>query len=322
MEFMKYNSKLLISKDFRQVLAIVLKNHVGLVVNPAKLPDTLEDVQNALAQAGYIATFEIAMALYLAFKEYKPLLLEGEAGTGKTFLAESVAKTLKFPIHRIQCYEGITYETIVGHWDFQKQLLAMRSTRKQESRDVYTMEYFRKGRLLNCFAEESDDNVLLIDEFDKSDSEFENFFLEYLGERQVTVPELGTIGQKNKTYVFLTSNQMRSFSEPLLRRCLYIWIDYPDKETEFRIIQANVPEAEIEIIRQVVELVHILRTYDLEKKPSPTEAIEFVRGLLKIERIEINFVLSGMITRKMRIEIPFEFRNTAFAILSFFRILG
>jgi len=283
---MKHNIR--VSNDFKKALSVVLTNVAGIPVNETSIPDSVNAIKEKLEKHGYITYFNMAIAVYLALKRYQPLLIEGPPGSGKTLLAYKISEAFNLPLIRVQCYEGIEFSDLVGHWDYQAQLLAIQGGESKES--IYTMKYFEKGPLLEAIVMDKN-NVLLIDEFDKTDEETEALFLEYLGERRITIPHIGTIDQNklgNKTYVFITSNQYRKFTEAFLRRCLYIYIDYPDIETEIRIIKINVPDADVKLIIYVASLMKVLRDMDLYKRPTPYEAIKFTQALVNMNMNELN----------------------------------
>jgi len=278
------------SDDFKRVLRNVVIATTGKVYSIMDFPDTITEVKTFLEREGYISSYEIATLVYLAYKGYRPLLLEGPPGSGKTFLVRAFANALGMPLYRIQCFEGLHFEDLVGHWNFQQQLLAIQSG--EEKRDVYTLDFYVKGAMLKAMSEKSEKHnevVLLLDEVDKADEEFEHYLLQYFDERELTIPIIGTITEQRKVYIFMTSNKIRDLTEPLLRRVFYLYIDYPSREVEFNIIKANVKDAPDLLVRQVVSLVNYMRKeMNLEKPPTPAEAIEFVRAMLQIHEYDVS----------------------------------
>jgi len=286
------------TKMFKRILLTVMTHYAGISTNEediSRIPNSIEEIERVLRNAGYITVLDIAVAVYLSFIEYKPLLAEGPPGSGKTFLAKKIAEALNMPLIRFQCFEGRTKEDLIGHWDYNAQLLAIQRGGSEEG--IYNLKFFEKGDLLKAILPDKrpdkstiKQKVLLFDEFDKSDEEFEYMLLEYLGERQVSIPHLGTISEEKagtKVYVFLSSNARRNFSEPFLRRCIYIYIDYPDIDTEMKIIKANVQNAETKLLIYIAELMNILRQENLEKAPTPAEAIELTEAMIKLNYKEL-----------------------------------
>lgn len=240
--------------------------------------------QERLEAAGYIASQEIVTTLKLALALDKPILVEGPAGTGKTSIALTVAKALERKLLRIQCWEGISSEQVIGEFDYRKQLLMIQMAEKSDVKmeNVFSPEYFIQRPLLKAFAS-SESCVLLVDEVDKSDDEFEAFLLEALGEKQVTVPELGTFQSSSSVLVVLTSNQSRDLSEPLRRRCLYLYLDFPsvEREREILSIHCNLP-LDTPLLDAVTSAVSKIRQKDLKKAPSIAESIDWTRAILAL----------------------------------------
>ncbi|MFW9991347.1 MAG: AAA family ATPase [Candidatus Odinarchaeota archaeon] len=251
-----------------------------------------------LKNSGYIASKEVLTVANLAIHLDKPILVEGPAGTGKTSIAIAAAKALGRKLIRIQCFEGITSEQVIGEFDYKKQLLAIeiakksRDTPEQDDiflEDIFSEEYFIKRPLMRAFTSSSDEPVvLLIDEIDKSDEEFEAFLLETLGELQITVPELGTFTSKTPPLVFLTSNSTRDLSEALRRRCLYLYIDFPSPEVEKQILQLHCPSADERFLEQLASTVAKLRKLDFKKPPSLSESIDWAKTLLYLGHQELD----------------------------------
>jgi len=244
----------------------------------------IDDINKGLLENNYVSDSEITTTVYLSLALNKPILIEGPPGVGKTELAKTVAKSLGRNFFRIQCYEGITFEQIVGEWNYQKQLLeleAIKGKSKDISTDIFQDEYFIKRPLLSAFSTEKD-SVLLIDEKDKADEEVESFLLQALGEKEITVNDLGTFPLKNDLIVILTSNSQRMLLDETKDRCLFLYISYPSVEREVKIVKRKVPEADDDLITKVVELVHRIRKLNLLKKPSVRGSVDWVRSVLNL----------------------------------------
>jgi MoxR-like ATPase len=244
-------------------------------------------LQQRLDAAGYIAEDSLAMALTLATDLGRPLLLEGEAGVGKTEVGKALARVLDARLIRLQCYEGLDAGAAIYEWNYQRQLLAIRAHEAEGmkpgamERHVFTEEYLLRRPLLEAISQEKPP-VLLIDEIDRADEEFEAYLLEVLSDFQVTIPELGTIVAKAVPHVVLTSNGTRALSDALRRRCLYAYVEFPDEAKEVRILRAHLPKADQQILTQIVGFVQRLRREDLEKKPGVAETIDWARALIGI----------------------------------------
>ena len=208
------------------------------------------------------------------------MLIEGPPGVGKTELAKVVAKTFDRDFFRIQCYEGITFEQIVGEWNYQKQLLHLEAAKNAESKEdtIFEEEYFIRRSLLNAFLNEKD-SVLLIDEIDKADEEVESFLLQALGEQEITINDLGTFQLQNDLIVILTSNSQRSLLDETKDRCLFLYIPYPSVEREIEIVKSKLPEADEETVSTVVKIVHEIRNLNLLKKPSVRGTVDWVKSV-------------------------------------------
>jgi MoxR-like ATPase len=250
---------------------------------------TEEEVRRGLRRARYITTNRVETAVYVALVLEKPLLVEGPAGAGKTELAKVLAEILSTDLVRLQCYEGLDEARALYEWNYQKQLLRLQADRtlaagaswEALSRDIFSREYLLERPLLRAITAERR-VVLLIDEVDKSDEEFEAFLLEVLSDFQVSVPELGTILARHRPVVVLTSNCTRELSEALKRRCLHLYIEFPGIEKEAEILGLKVPEAEEALRAQVARFVNRLRKLDLKKAPSIAETLDWCRALLAL----------------------------------------
>ena len=241
---------------------------------------TIKDIDKALLEEEYVSNKEISTTLFLSFLLGKPMLIEGPPGVGKTDLAKVVAKTFDRDFFRIQCYEGITFEQIVGEWNYQKQLLHLEAAKNAESKEdtIFEEEYFIRRSLLNAFLNEKD-SVLLIDEIDKADEEVESFLLQALGEQEITINDLGTFQLQNDLIVILTSNSQRSLLDETKDRCLFLYIPYPSVEREIEIVKSKLPEADEETVSTVVKIVHEIRNLNLLKKPSVRGTVDWVRSV-------------------------------------------
>lgn len=262
---------------------------------------TMTDVRSALSSQQYIATDDIATVVFLADKLGKPLLAEGPAGVGKTELAKAWAAANGRELIRLQCYEGLDETKALYEWEYAKQMLYTQLLRDQlretladatslseaadrlaAEEDVFFSQRFLLQRPLLKAILSDKPVVLLIDEIDRADSEFEAFLLEVLSDFQVSVPELGTLRAKHQPSVLLTSNNTRELSEALKRRCLYLFVDYPDEEAELRIVKLKVPDLAPKLAQQAVELVQKLRGLDLKKSPSVSETLDWARALVTL----------------------------------------
>lgn len=245
---------------------------------------TCAELQNAMAAEGYVASDDLAMAVHLALVLGRPLLLEGAAGVGKTEIARVLAAVRDTHLIRLQCYEGLDASQAIYEWNYQKQLLAIRAAAeggdvsKVEAR-IFSEEFLLERPLLAAIRQEKAP-VLLVDEIDRADEEFEAYLLEVLAEFQVTIPELGTIPAKTRPIVILTANGTRDLSDALRRRCLYANIGYPDRKTELRILKARCPQIEANLAAQIVGFVQSLRKEDLEKTPGIAEMLDFAAALI------------------------------------------
>ncbi len=261
---------------------------------PSSTLSTIADVQHALADQQYIADRSLATAIYLALTRRKPLLLEGEPGVGKTEVAKVLSSILGTKLIRLQCYEGIDISTAVYEWNYTRQMLYIRlsessdTNRQQEMQDIFGPEFLMQRPLLQAIDPQNEKApVLLIDELDRSDEEFEAYLLELLSDFQITIPEIGTIHAKEPPFVIITSNRTREIHDALRRRCLYYWIDFPSLEKEYEIVQARMPEAPTRLARQVCQFVHEIRSLELYKAPGVAETLDWLGSLLSIDQTEL-----------------------------------
>ena len=233
---------------------------------------------------GYVIEEELATVLYLMMKLEKPLLLEGNPGVGKTQVAYLLSKLLDFELIRLQCYEGLDVNNAIYEWNYQKQLLAIKiyeqsqKSESQKSALIFGEEYLLKRPLLQAIDSEKR-KILLIDEIDRADEEFEAFLLELLSDFQISIPELGTIRAKEKPIVILTSNRTRELSDALKRRCLYHWVEYPSMDKEIKIIQKHIPTIEEDLAVQIADYIRQMRNLKLDKTPGIAETIDWAKGI-------------------------------------------
>ena len=245
---------------------------------------TIDDARRRLADVGYLADESAALVTYLAGRLGKPVLVEGPAGVGKTELAKAVSRATERNLIRLQCYEGLDEAKALYEWNYRKQLLRIQTESAdagwQEVRDdIFGEEFLLPRPLLTAISTEKP-VVLLIDEIDKTDQEFEAMLLEVLSDFQISIPELGLVEARTRPLVLLTSNNSRELTEALKRRCLYLWLDYPSVERELEIVHLHAPELDEQIARKLVEVVHMVRALDLKKPPSIAESIDWARALL------------------------------------------
>jgi len=254
---------------------------------------TRDLVKDGLRRARYITTEAVETVLFLALILEKPLLLEGPAGAGKTEVGKVLAEMLHTDLIRLQCYEGLDEAKALYEWNYQKQLLRIQADRAQDlsweevTQHIFSHDYLLERPLLRAITAPRR-VVLLIDEVDKADEEFEAFLLELLSDFQVSIPELGTVRARNRPVVVLTSNRARELSEALKRRCLYLWLDFPGLEKEREIIALKVPDLEPRLQEQVARFVHGLRKLDLQKAPSIAETLDWARALQALRIKELS----------------------------------
>ena len=247
-------------------------------------PASLEEVREGLASAGYLPSESATLVSYLAYRLGKPVLVEGPAGVGKTELAKALSRWSKRRLVRLQCYEGLDEAKALYEWNYRKQLLRIQTEAagtgwEDVQEDIFSEDFLMARPLLTAISV-AEPVVLLIDEIDKADQEFEAMLLEVLSDFQVSIPELGLVEARSRPLVLLTSNNSRELTEALKRRCLYLWLDYPDAARELEIVRLHAPELAETIARRLVEVVHQVRELDLKKPPSIAESIDWARALL------------------------------------------
>jgi MoxR-like ATPase len=263
-----------------------------MVARMAENPISVQDVAQGLQSVGYLPGESTALVSFLAAKLGKPVLVEGPAGVGKTELAKALAKYLGRELVRLQCYEGLDEAKALYEWNYRKQLLRIQAevggTGWDDVQDDIFGEEFLLARPLMTAIASTKPVVLLIDEIDKTDQEFEAMLLELLSDFQITIPELGRIEATTHPVVILTSNNSRELTEALKRRCLYLWLDYPELEHELQIVHMHTPELPQTVARKLVEVVRMVRELDLKKSPSIAESIDWARALLLLGATEID----------------------------------
>ena len=244
-----------------------------------------KELQAALARQSYIASNDLVVAIQLALSLERPLLLEGSAGVGKTELARALSQTRSTKLIRLQCYEGLDSAQSIYEWNYQRQLISIRAaaddgiSREQIEKHVFSKDFLLERPLLMSITQEKSP-VLLIDEIDRADEEFEAYLLEILSDYQVSIPELGTISFVTKPIVILTSNGTRDLSDALRRRCLYSYVEYPDRSTEIDILKAKQPDIDSTLASQIIDFVQKLRKEELEKTPGIAEMLDFSAALI------------------------------------------
>ncbi len=244
----------------------------------------INQVNDILTKNNYIPDNTINTVVFLAISLKKPILIEGPPGTGKTEIAKAISKAFEKDFFRIQCYEGITFEQIVGEWNYQKQLLSLEMSKlKKNEEDVFKEDFFIKRPLLSAF-QNSKSSVVLIDEIDKADEEVESFLLQALGEKQITVNDLGTFELENDLLVIMTSNSQRQLLDETKDRCLYLYIDYPNFEREVEIVKSHTPTASDQLIKNIVKTIQNIRNLKLSKNPSIRATIDWVKSLMILNK--------------------------------------
>jgi len=253
----------------------------------------IEALSAAMEEQGYIAEPQIATAVYLAREMRKPLLIEGDAGVGKTEVAKVLARVLETELIRLQCYEGLDVATALYEWDYPRQMLRVRMAGDHADpagleHVIFSRDYLLERPLLKAITRSEGAPVLLVDEIDRADDGFEAFLLELLSDFQVTIPELGTIRAQNIPFVILTSNRSREIGDALRRRCLYLYIDHPSLAKEIRIIRSRVPDAGARLAGQIARFVQTLRARPLAKSPGVAETIDWAQALVRLHQDELD----------------------------------
>ncbi len=254
----------------------------------------IQSIHHSFDRLGYVVDDELATVLFLMMKLRKPLLLEGNPGVGKTEIANVLASYLDTELIRLQCYEGLDVHSSIYEWNYQKQLLSIKirensaGTEIEKEKLIFGKDYILERPLLKAIMAKDKAPVLLIDEIDRADEEFEAFLLEMLSANQISIPELGTIKATHPPVVILTSNRTRELSDALRRRCLYHWVDYPDPEKELKIVRKKLPEIEEQLARQLVSVVQRLRTKGLDKSPGISETLDWAMSLQALGKKELD----------------------------------
>jgi MoxR-like ATPase len=255
-------------------------------------PGSVQEVSEGLRSAGYLPGESTALVSFLAARLGKPVLVEGPAGVGKTELAKALSRYLDRRLVRLQCYEGLDEAKALYEWNYRKQLLRIQAEAEgagwdQVQDDIFGSEFLLERPLMTAISS-PDPVVLLIDEIDKTDQEFEAMLLEVLSDFQISIPELGVVESTTRPIVLLTSNNTRELTEALKRRCLYLWLDYPSLEHELEIVRLHAPELDATLARKLVEVVAMVRELDLKKPPSIAESIDWARALLLLGADDID----------------------------------
>jgi len=268
--------------------------------------DNVNTIQSLLASVGYISDDQINTAVYLSKAIERPILVEGAAGVGKTFLAKSIATALNLPLVRLQCYEGLTLEQSIYEWNYPLQIMKLQATKDVDwdaiKCQIFTEEYLLERPLLK--AARIGECVLLIDEVDKADAGFESFLLEFLDEYQITIPEIGTLTAANCPISILTSNRTRELGDALRRRCIHLFLNYPDAEKEKQILQTNVPDANEKLIQHVQSFASVIRKATVQRPPGMSEVIDWLRALVSLK-------VDGITPEIARLTIGVVVKNTA-----------
>jgi len=255
-------------------------------------PASLEEVREGLAGAGYLPSESATLVSYLASRLDKPVLVEGPAGVGKTELAKALSRYTGRSLVRLQCYEGLDEAKALYEWNYRKQLLRIQTEAagtgwEDVQEDIFSEDFLMARPLLTAISME-EPVVLLIDEIDKTDQEFEAMLLEVLSDFQISIPELGVVEATTLPLVLLTSNNTRELTEALKRRCLYLWLDYPDVDRELEIVRLHVPDLPETLTRKLIEIIHMVRGLDLKKPPSIAESIDWARALMLLGASDID----------------------------------
>jgi MoxR-like ATPase len=267
------------------------------MTKPARaLPQSIDETQNLLGEANYLADRSLATVLFLALRMGRPIFLEGEAGVGKTEIAKVLATTLGRRLIRLQCYEGLDVSAAVYEWNYAEQMIAIRLAeaegnidRDRLSHDVFSDRFLIKRPLLQALEPDTaGPQVLLIDELDRTDEAFEAFLLEVLADFQVTIPEMGTVTAEHPPIVVITSNRTREIHDALKRRCLYHWVDYPNAERELKIVRTKVPGIGKKLSQEVVHFVQALRKQDLFKAPGVAETLDWASALTELDAVALD----------------------------------
>lgn len=262
---------------------------------------SLDQIKNLLSSQGYISDDSIAMSVHLSTMLNKPLLIEGPAGVGKTEIAKVMAKALDTDLIRLQCYEGLDANQAIYEWNYQRQLLYLKMQERsdlsiaEKEATIFSQDYLMQRPLLQSIMAKKS-KVLLIDEIDRADEEFESFFLELLSDWQITIPEIGTLKAKSIPHVIVTSNRVRELSEALRRRCLYLWIDYPTFEKELDIVQSKLPKINEKLATQICQFMKEVRQMKLEKLPGIAETLDWATALstMHIDHLDQSVVESTL----------------------------
>ncbi len=290
------------------------------------MQNKFERVQQILASQGYISEKSTAMSIFLSMELGKPLLIEGPAGVGKTEIAKVMAKALDTQLIRLQCYEGLDATHALYEWNYQRQLLYLKleeqenKSIEEKERIIFSDNFLLKRPLLKAITQDKSP-VLLIDEIDRSDEEFESFLLEVLAEWQITIPELGTIKASHIPHVIVTSNRVRELSEALRRRCLYLWIDYPSFDKELAIVKSKIPQIDAQLGEQICLFMQEVRKQKLEKVPGIAETLDWAMALssLHIDHLEKSIVEEtlGVILKDWQ-----DIRQTQLSLSELFEKMG
>jgi len=256
--------------------------------------EEIRNIQELLRRQAYVSDVAVATSLYLAMALGKPLLIEGPAGVGKTEIAKSLAEALDARLVRLQCYEGLDATTAIYEWNYPKQLLRIKlqetaaASAAEKEAEIFSEPFLLKRPLLEAITDRASSPVLLIDEIDRSDEEFEAFLLEILSDFQVTIPEIGPIKAIHRPYVVLTSNRSRELSDALRRRCLYLWIDYPSFQKELEIVRAKVPAIGESLSTEVTRMIQAVRKLNLAKTPGVAETLDWASALVVLKASQLD----------------------------------